>query len=318
MRKKIIILLIVAAFTLLSVQAFAATVRNDRVSILGDIEIDEPQNGDVVSIIGSINAKGTINGDMVAVIGDVNIESSVRGDVVAVLGKVTLGPEANIMGDVVAVGPGGIKKAQGARISGESVSVSFGDFDASQIRIGTYSVYWINELFNVFNVLGLIVLLVFGLLAAAIAGDKVKNISNRFETNFFVKVLVGVLAMVVFVLALPVLLLTIIGLPIAVIFYLMAYLTGFASLCTYMGQKILDLFHNKTNIYGEYIIGAMLIAIIHTTLNYSWWIVLTVTVISLGLGLDAWFHKKKSVSQDGDENQHKALVEQPNTGEKGS
>ncbi|HEY2954258.1 MAG TPA: polymer-forming cytoskeletal protein [Candidatus Eisenbacteria bacterium] len=65
-----------------------------------------------------------VEGDVVAVFGSVSVEGSVTGNVVAVFGSVRLAPGAAVEGDVVAIG-GGLDQAPGATVGGESVSLGF-------------------------------------------------------------------------------------------------------------------------------------------------------------------------------------------------
>lgn len=284
MKKSLSIIFFIIVFTFMPIQAFAATDIGDEVNILGNTEVDRPLTGSIVSILGNIHARSVVNGEIVAVLGNINVESTVNGDVVAVLGKVTLGPNASVAGDVVAIGIGGIQRSPGARISGDAVSISLGDFNSV-------------PLLRFMGKAGFVLMLLLGLLMTALAGNKVKEIVTGFQENLLRKVLIGILGFVCFLIAIPFLVMTVIGLPIGIVFFVIVLFTGFAALNVYLGQNILDLLNSKAGRCVEYLVGAIVIAIIFTTFQSSWWIVGIVTVFSLGLGLDVWVGKDKKAGQ---------------------
>jgi len=79
--------------------------------------------GDVVAIGGGITVEGEVLGDAVSVGGSENITGMVTGSVVSVGGTVRLGPSARVMGDVVSVG-GSVEREPGAEILGRVTEVS--------------------------------------------------------------------------------------------------------------------------------------------------------------------------------------------------
>jgi hypothetical protein len=292
---KNIIRIVVLCFLFIStgMQVFAATMQEDKVSILGNIDVDKPIRGSVVAIFGSVNARYAVDGDIVAVLGSVNVESDVRGDVVAVLGKVTLGSQANVAGDVVAIGPGGIQRLPGSEIGGDSVGINFGNLDLPRFKINFPPfMYRGFGFFNFFSNVGFFIFLVFSLLIITIAGERVKNISESVEDNIIRKLIIGTVLFFCFPIIAILLAITIIGLPIAIVFFGIALLLGFAAFCAYIGRKVLELLNSTANIYGEFAVGAIVFAITMTTVHPSWWIGAALAIISLGLAFDTVFGKK--------------------------
>lgn len=280
---------------LVSTPVFAMQ-REDRVNFFGDINIARPVSGDVVSIAGNIDVKEAVKGDVVSVVGNINIQGEVKGDVVAVLGKVTLAEGAIVNGDVVAIGARGIEKAVGAEIRGDAVSISVTQFDLTGFEAQRLSLgWWQIEFLRLIQTLMLIVVLVLGFVVALLDSNKIHIISQQLEQRFIKKLVIGILVSIAFVGALPILAITIIGLPIAMIIFFVAYLIGFSAVCAYLGQKIMELFNGKTNIYGEYVIGAIVVGITHVTFHYSWWIIGTIAIVSIGLGMDEWFRNKNKI-----------------------
>ncbi len=280
MKRIIRVLVLLITFTFMSINVFASN--EDKISIMNDVEIDRPLKGDVVVIMGDIDTKYSVSGDVVAVIGDIHINADVNGDVVAVLGDVIIDPQVNINGDVVAIGGSGLTIAPDATIQGDTVNISFGN--ANVHRLGF--------IFNIFGRIGFLTLLLLGFVITALANQKVSNTLIDFEQNIGRRIIVGIIAPVLLVVAIPILLITIIGLPIVMILFFIAHLLGLAVVCTYIGRKIMELFNNKTTLYGEYVIGAILIAIIVNSIYSSGWIVAILSIFSLGIGLDAWLIKR--------------------------
>jgi uncharacterized RDD family membrane protein YckC len=96
------------------------------VSIAGSSTSDGEAE-DVVSVIGNTRVTGTVGDSAVAVLGNTYVDSKVHGDTVAVLGNVELGPNAEIGGNVVAVG-GKVLRDPAAIIHGDVHDIFTGNF----------------------------------------------------------------------------------------------------------------------------------------------------------------------------------------------
>ena len=73
----------------------------------------------------TIAADESIDGNAVAVLGDLTVNGTVHGDAVAVMGDLTLGPDARVDGDVVCVG-GKSQVSPDAKVDGRIVRRGFG------------------------------------------------------------------------------------------------------------------------------------------------------------------------------------------------
>jgi hypothetical protein len=291
--KQIVKVIILCVFLIGVVNtAFAAANFEDRVSIFGNINIDKPLSGSAVAIFGSVDTKYPVSGDVVAVFGNVNVQSSVAGDVVSVFGRVALGKEAVVNGDVVAIGPGGINRSLGSKVHGDSVGINFGTVDLPNFRMQLPP--RINTglgLFGFLGNIGFVIITLFGLLTISFSGERVRRMSECIEQNIIRKVIIGIVICFCFPIIAILLALTIIGLPIAVIFLGIAFILGFSSLCVYIGRKILELLNSDTNIYGEFIIGAIIFAITISTIHFAGWIGIALTILSIGISFDTGFGK---------------------------
>ncbi len=83
---------------------------------------------DAIAIGGGVKVDGQVRGDAVAIGGEVKISGRVTEDVVAIGGDVELGPEAEVLGDVVTIG-GKVSREDGATVVGEVSEVDWSDFE---------------------------------------------------------------------------------------------------------------------------------------------------------------------------------------------
>jgi uncharacterized RDD family membrane protein YckC len=93
------------------------------VAVFGNATSDGEVGDSLVAVLGNARATGPVGNTVVAVLGNVYVDGKV-GEVVDVLGNVELGPNAEVMGDVVAVG-GVVKRDPKAVVHGEMPHVQF-------------------------------------------------------------------------------------------------------------------------------------------------------------------------------------------------
>lgn len=100
------------------------------ISILGSSTSDGATREAVVSVLGDTRVTGPTGADVVAVFGNTYVNSRVGNQVVAVFGNVELGPQAEVFGDVIAIG-GKVKRMEGSVIHGkiEGITMPGGNAD---------------------------------------------------------------------------------------------------------------------------------------------------------------------------------------------
>ena len=156
-----------------------------------------------------------VEGDVVAVFGDVHVEGQVSGNAVAVFGSVRMEPGAHVEGDAVAVG-GVLDQPPGAQVGGESVSLGFLPIrwgaPSLGMVLGAVFVCWLVSLF-----LGWILLLLFParMLRTAVTASRRTGGS----------LVLGLVSGPLLIIAIVLLLVTVIGIPVAFALPLV-YLTG--------------------------------------------------------------------------------------------
>ena len=196
---------------------------DDRVSIMGSVSVDpdEEVNGSAVAVMGSVAVNGTVDEDAVSVLGSTTINGTVHGSAVSVLGNLRLGPNARIDGDVVCVG-GRYTRAATAIVHGREVEKRTGaDFSHNEqlhawlahgLRLGRPFALEGHHLG--FWLLGLAVFALSILLALVFPGAVAKcgdTLAQRPGITF----LTGILAMLALPVLFLVLMITLVGIPVA-------------------------------------------------------------------------------------------------------
>ena len=107
----------------------------DRVTFFSEnvIGAEEKVVRKAVAIMGDLRIDGEVRRYAVAVMGSVTINGKVGGEVVAVMGDVVLGPKAEVDGDVVAIG-GTLQRDPGAIVRGEVTRVGVGKLSVAKLQ----------------------------------------------------------------------------------------------------------------------------------------------------------------------------------------
>jgi len=110
--------LVAAAFVAAAAApAAAAAEPRDQVVLSGTVEVPRGREvGEVVILTGSAVIDGVAFGDVVVLNGDISVNGQVSGSVIAVDGTVSLGPNAQVGGDVTSRGE--IELTDGAKVDG--------------------------------------------------------------------------------------------------------------------------------------------------------------------------------------------------------
>src|ERR1043166_1138404 len=146
-----------------------------------------------------------VEGDVVTVFGSVRVEGEVEGSAVAVFGSVDLRRGAIVRGDAVAVG-GGLS-AEGARVSGQSVQVGFLPLTLGlpglPLVLATIVLAWLVSLF-------------FGWIGAALFPARLARVAITSSRRTAASLLLGILSGPLVLMGTLLLMVTVIGIPIAV------------------------------------------------------------------------------------------------------
>jgi uncharacterized RDD family membrane protein YckC len=223
----------------------------DRVAVTGAVYVgaDETIPGNAVAIMGPVTIDGTVEGNAVSVMGSNTINGTVEGNVVVVLGRLTLGPNSKIEGNAVTVG-GKVDRAPGSIVNGGIIEQGHGlDFSDNSgamswwhngLRMGRPVAFGPNLSF--LWLLNICLIGLYLLLSVAFPNGIRKcgdTLVNRPGLTFMTGILAILALPVVFIL----LLVTVVGIPVAVIVLplsiLAALLFGRAAINSLVGRSIL-------------------------------------------------------------------------------
>lgn len=196
-----------------------------------------------------------VEGDVVAVFGSVDVSGAVSGDVVAVFGSVRLKPGASVGHDVVTVG-GTLDRAPGASVGGQTVSVgllpSALGVPALPLLIAIVFVSWLVTLFLAW---------LMQLMMPTQAARMTATAARHFVGSFFI----GVLSFPVSVLAMALLFVTVVGIPVALLwplFYMLMLWAGLVIGAAVLGSGLRRVRPGEGGLVGPAALGGLLIAVI--------------------------------------------------------
>jgi hypothetical protein len=190
---------------------------------------DEQIDGDVVALGGTIEVRGAVTGNVVAIGGDVDVFST--GD---------------IEGDAVSVG-GQVIKRGGAVVRGENVSVGFFGGPSFKLPFGRPHFPMFTHIgfpawafiLRIFKILFFIFL---GIVVIAILPKHVDKIKEKVKHDLLKAGLVGLLAEILVIPIFILLIITIIGIPVALLIQplliLAAVILGYIGTCLFVGEKL--------------------------------------------------------------------------------
>jgi len=214
-----------------------------------DVPANEHVTGDVVAVMGNNRVDGDVSHDVVTVMGNAVINGTVGHNVVTTMGNVVLGPRAEVDGDVVCVG-GNVSRAPGSIVRGRIVNGPLGrnygnrrGFPGFATRIPWFRNAWPSApaLPVVVSILAIISLGLCTLLALVFPNG-IRRCGNTLVERPGITILAAFLAL----LALPpifiLLCVTIVGIPVAILFLplgiLAAELFGKASVYGLIGRGL--------------------------------------------------------------------------------
>jgi hypothetical protein len=179
------------------------------VRVMGPVVLVDGEDTGIVRVFADaeVQSNERVEGDVVAVFGSVTVRGQVSGNVVAVFGNVDLAPGASVEGDAVAVG-GLLKQPPGATVSGQSVSLGFlplsWGLPALPLLIGIVVGLWLVNLF-------------FGWVATSLFPQRMLHAALTSSRRTGLSLFLGMLSLPLLVIAIVLLIVTVIGIPVAVL-----------------------------------------------------------------------------------------------------
>jgi len=224
----------------LNVPVSLSTAAPPSVAISGDSYVPEGEihKGDLVTIMGDARIDGEVTGQVVVVLGKLEMNGKARGQVVSVLSDTTIGPEAEIGGELVNVG-WLMKREHGSQVDGEVINISFMQFMPFFHEAGGLGglVWFI--IFVQLTILTSFFLAI--LLVTALVPRRIERIASAFPEKWGWALLTGILSYAGCVVAAFILLCTVIGIPLAIALCFAVKVikwVGLASIFLLVGQNV--------------------------------------------------------------------------------
>src|SRR5262245_59217271 len=221
-----------------------------------------------------------VDGDVVAVFGSVRVEGEVEGVAVAVFGSLDLRRGAVVHGDAVAVG-GALREGDGSRVEGQTIQVGFLPLTLGlpglPVVLTMITLTWLVTLF-------------FGWLAAALFPARLARVAVTSSQRTAASLLLGIASGPLMCMAVLLLLVTVVGIPLAVLlpFVYVAVLYAGQLAATYvLGCKLMRRRLGVGGITGPLMSGSLLVASIFAFGTILWetpGIVRTVALFFLMVG----------------------------------
>lgn len=224
---------------------------DDVVAFGGAVRSTGNIQGNMVAFGGGVSTEGTVGGDMVAFGGNATVNGPVGGDIIVFGGSVRLGANAVVGGEIVTFG-GSVSVHQDAVVGGmirenpiEALLNGTNLFDGIA-SISFFIPFW-------FKVASGILMLTLGWLIGILVSKNTEQVSRTISDEGLKAFGVGLLAKL---LAIPItlaLLVTIIGIPLIPLFWLvywLAQLLGMAALGLLLGRAMMDKLNREGVSFG--------------------------------------------------------------------
>jgi hypothetical protein len=213
----------------------------EAVSVAGETRIDKGQEhlGDVVSVLGKVRLDGRVAGTVVVVLGDLDLTGEVDGDVVSILSHTRVDDSARVSGCLVNVGWTVEGNVESRQVGGEIVNLNFMSLVPFAGKGGGI---WGLVRFLIVVKLWLLTLLFLALLlVTGLVPRRLERIATAFPQRWGNALLAGLLACAGAVIGVAILVLTIIGIPLAVVLVCALMITkwlGLAAMLFLIGRTL--------------------------------------------------------------------------------
>ncbi len=229
---------------------FRVVRRSDKVRFGEDVRVgpNELVNGDVVAVGGDVTIEGKVAGDVVSVFGDLQLESTaiVNGEAVSVFGRLVQEPGARVRGQTVSVGPDFICGKIWENSNCPSFVLKRGWLSAASLAL-----------------MGILIIIT--LLVAMVFRDGVGRVNDAIRKDVLKSWLYGLLTEVILFIVTLILAVTIIGIPLAVLLWIivgLACLWAFAGVSLRVGEAFAGDSAGSRSRTGHVFIGAIVILIV--------------------------------------------------------
>lgn len=227
------------------------------------IKAGETHDGDVTCIRGHVTIDGHVNGDVTVVAGSLDLRGSVDGDVTGVVSRVELYDKSSVEGDLTNVG--GSLSREGATVQGQVMNIPFG------IGLPKWGHGWspgwgaFAGLFFWWKLFAIFLFFVCALLLSALVPERIRLISEEAPARLFTAFIFGLIGYVVFAFAQVFLALTIIGIPLVFLSYLVFVVLKWLAMCGVfhqIGSRLGRAMGREMSLLGAILLGLLPFAVL--------------------------------------------------------
>jgi hypothetical protein len=297
----------VALLVLSAACVVAAQDRGDRVVYKDTIVVAVGESRENIIAFGSdVVVEGLVKKTVLAIGGSITVSGTVGEAVVGIGSRIKLLPQAKIDGDLVMIG-GSVAKEPGSSVSGDTVSIKFGDLTGKffgQGFAGLFSLaFW--PLLIILKLVNAFIWLLVAIVVAALFPRQVVFASGRIRRQFWPIFGTGFLALViftVFVVFAAVLCLVLIGIPILlslVLAGLVVKIFGKVVIFFLIGESLARAFNRKSvTPVGGALLGLFLLTLISFAPFLGFLVSTAINILGWGVALrtkfgtqENWFHR---------------------------
>jgi hypothetical protein len=223
----------------------------DLVSVFsGDIHIPAhvEQWGSIISIGGDVVVEGRVRGDVVVIMGSLELSGKVRGSSVGVLTNMSV-HDAEVSDQLINIA--GTLDKESTYVGGQFVNIGFGDGWLTLTKpFGVLGglLFWI----RLVKVLAAFVLI---LLLAALVPDRIRTIADAAPTKLVPAFFMGLLGYLGLWVICALLLVTIIGVPLAIFVFIILKWLGITGMFYFFGSRIGRSLGREMSLLGAVILG---------------------------------------------------------------
>lgn len=260
------------------------TVEKNVTALGGTVIIGEEAEiaGSIVTAGGTINILAPIGKGATIGGGTVVINNAINGDVNAGVGQLTLQPQAQINGNLTYTSDQKAQIMQGASVSGETRQMMPPKPEKENQQEALFGLAGV-ALF--FKLMGIVSLLVLGLLLVFLAPHYLKRTAHTIIGKPWQSLGVGVVSLILAPIIFVILLMTILGIPLAFLFIILFTIACyFAKLFVIylIGEKVGTSINGKLHMAWLFVIGLIIYEIIVLIPIVGWLVELAALIFGLG------------------------------------
>lgn len=264
------------------------TVLGGNVNFTPEARLD----GSLVGGVGKVSLNAPVGKGVTLGAGQVVVNNSVGGDINAGVGEFNLNPNAHVQGNITYWSQNNLQVAPEASVAGQTVhNFPPQSNRAEEVEEGARAIG------SFFKFISFVSTLLIGLLFLRFFPIFSQKVVDQINNRPWYTLLMGLLSFVIVPILFLVLLITVLGIPIALIllvgFLIATYISKvFVSLL--IGQKVLGLLNQKSSIYWAYVLGLLLFYILSLVPVLGG----LITGIIMLMGLGAFLIQKKEEYRD--------------------